>query len=130
MADRRGSRWREIIALAFLALATRVTVPPGFMPRTGGAPGLVICTGHGPATAPIRRNGPPSKSPSDKSDPHCAFGPSSATGMPVPIAESLPAESLASNQAQPNTRPDLAPGRGLAAPLPPSHGPPGHLTEP
>jgi hypothetical protein len=128
MADRRGSNWGAIVALAFLALFTRIAVPPGFMPKPGDGPGLIVCTGHGPATVRIGLYGPPSRAPTHKTDPPCAFAPSGATSAPALIAASLPARRLASIQARPITRSDLAPGRGLAAPPPPSQAPPRDLT--
>jgi hypothetical protein len=113
------------LVLALVALAMRVLAPPGFMvaaqPR-GGLPAIVVCTGHGSLTL----NGPsPAKTPHDasKGDSACAFA-----GHAAPVVPHLVA-SIAAPMANPvsavvKTATDSAPGRGLAAPPPPSQAPP------
>ncbi len=112
--------------LAFLALAMNVLVPPGFM--VGASPaagtGLVICTGHGPATLPgatSPKGHPAGKSGHDAGA--CAFaghGVSSAPPASARVASEVFAPRVRTG-AEPQ---DQTPGRGLAAPPPPSQGPP------
>ena len=118
-----------MIALAMLALALRVLIPSGFMVADqqtghGGYP-IVICTGHGALTlAPPGDN----KAPSPKSATHapCAFA-----GAATPVAPILsalqPSAYALSSPVLAAVQPDQIPGRGLAAPPPPSIGPPSHL---
>jgi len=130
-----GSDWalkrlskQVAVVLAVMALAVRVVAPSGFMlapdPSDHGLPHLIICTGHGPLLA-----GPDQKPPADapqKQDPGhvCVFaaanapGPASVTPAliePVYVrADSFPTIGVA----------DQRPGLSLAAPPPPSQGPP------
>lgn len=111
-----------LLALAVMALVMRVAIPQGFMlasPDAASGPQLVICTGHGPLKA-----GP--VAPADKSRPDtpCVFAGHGAGAAPptAPQAEALAFLSPAEPQ-----RPipgDALPGRGLAAPPPPSLAPP------
>jgi hypothetical protein len=111
-------------ALAFLALAFAVVVPPGFMTVDQSAgPGfaIVICTGHGPLQldpAPDHKV-PPAKS---KAGAACPFAANITPPLPVGLTIGVRAApfgvvaiTAASHQA---------PGRGLAAPPPPATGPP------
>jgi hypothetical protein len=123
--------WRGTSALLVaLALAVRLAAPSGWMLAPGDhGPRIVICTSHGAETL----GGDPAKTPGrqpDKSADHaCIFAgahlaptpPSPVVTprtSPAPIAEALVA-----------TLADQRPGQGLAAPPPPSHGPPDLLTE-
>ena len=124
--------WRgAFLTLAFLALAIKVAVPSGFMIAApapgqglGAAFNLVICTGHGPMTVgqPDHKGGE-NKS---RSDAPCAFA-----GHAAPPVPSLGATLIGSAYVQTAEialpRADLTPGRGLAAPPPPSRGPPTYL---
>ncbi len=112
------------LTLAFLALIVKVAVPSGFMVAApGSGPGfpLVICTGHGEITktTPDGKGGE-SKS---KSDAPCAFAGHAAPPTPA-VRPEIADASFAHAAAQPIIRFDLVPGRGLAAPPPPSQGPP------
>jgi hypothetical protein len=124
---RPGSgRFRGLGALiALLALAMNILSPPGFMTAVGrGGPTIVICTGHGPATAP---------DPAGRADHHgghhpgqagaCAFAGHGLASAPPPLAIASAAAFAPTVPTAPALR-DLAPGRGLAAPPPPSRGPP------
>ena len=113
-------------ALAFLALAFAIVVPPGFMPASqpnGHGLAIVICTGHGPLQldpSPDHK-APPGKS---KAGAACAF----AANVTPPL---LPAFAVGARPAAFGvvtlaTVSHQAPGRGLAAPPPPATGPP-HL---
>lgn len=119
---RRHDGWGLRLALVLVALGLRILIPPGVMPGTpsdGGVP-LVICTGHGPA---VSLGGDKSPGHPDKPPPPCAFaghvlGP--APAGPDVIASHATAYAAAVFASAS----DLAPGRGLAAPPPPSTGPP------
>jgi hypothetical protein len=118
----RAEAWRGVLlTLAVLALVMRIAVPQGFMvaSNTLGGAELVICTGSGPLkTAP---DAPADKS---KSDGACAFA-GQGVGAAPEAPPALAAASFVGTVAdKPIVRPDLAPGRGLAAPPPPSLGPP------
>ncbi|MFI4973435.1 MAG: DUF2946 family protein [Caulobacterales bacterium] len=125
----RTWRWHEgarrrAVGFALLALVLQVLAPPGFMvAREAGRATIAICTGHGPAYALADLAGHPAKQPKSKPDAPCAFAGHVVVASP-PIAA-----LIASPVARPRAplvaaRLDLAPGRGLAAPPPPSQGPP------
>lgn len=120
--------WRDVaLTLAAFALALQVFVPSGFMVSSQNGRGvIVICTGHGPLTvatddgktpAPVKKT----------SDAPCAFA-GHAAPYTAPLAAPVagPAFVVAREIA---VRPleSLTPGRGLAAPPPPSRGPPSLL---
>jgi len=93
---------------------------------------LVLCTGHGPLT--IRASGEPADGkthPSGKMT-HpapCMFaGHGAAAPAPDPGLFQRADLTPAAGPAPSPSREDLAPGRGLAAPPPPSRGPPPALT--
>jgi hypothetical protein len=117
-----GPARRWFLALAALALALQVAVPQGFMLGAGqGASGLVICTGHGPlfsAGVPDR----PAKAPKQTSG-LCAFAVHAAAGGPSSLAL-ISGPRIEAARAEPIVFVAAAPGRGLAAPPPPSRGPP------
>ena len=117
-----------MLALVALTLAIRVLVPSGFMPTTG-ADGMVrisVCTGMGAETAWIDHDGKihkdaPTGSHHDLQP--CGFGvlghgldttPAIGIALPVVAADIL---ALAALQT-------ISIGHGLAAPPPPSTGPP------
>jgi hypothetical protein len=121
------------LALAALALAVKVLVPPGFMaaPAESAANGfpLVLCTGHGAlvldaadASSTDRRKAPDQK-PSH--DGPCTFAGHSVAAPAPALAASGVVEFADYARAAPSATPsDLAPGRGLAAPPLPARGPP------
>jgi hypothetical protein len=114
-----GRRW--FIALAALALTVQFLVPQGYMVSADrGSPGLVICTGHGPLRL-FDTHRAPGKAPKS-SDAPCAFA-AHVTATPPP-AMSLALASFGYVDPPVTRTFDLAPGRGLAAPPPPSHAPP------
>ena len=113
--------------LALIAVAMKILVPPGFMVGTADAGGragypLVICTGHGPATAPSDAGG---KAPAQKShtDAPCSFAGQAQAASP-PLLSPIPAPWMRLKTPLVFAQFDLVPGRGLAAPPPPSQGPP------
>jgi len=121
--------WRGLVArvapaFAALALMVQVLIPQGFMVSgdASAAPGLVICTGHGPLLS-LDDHGQPAKAPKAAPDCPCTFTGHLAGAAPPPIFAVArlsfePAPPLASRAF------DVAPGRGLAAPPPPSPAPP------
>ncbi|HTX51052.1 MAG TPA: DUF2946 family protein [Caulobacteraceae bacterium] len=118
--------WRGTGALlVVLALAVRLTAPNGWMLAPGDhGPRMVICTGHGPEML----GGDPAKAPAnqpDKSADHvCVFaGAHSAPTPPAPIAF-LTVTPVATDEPPRVALLDQRPGQGLAAPPPPSQGPP------
>jgi hypothetical protein len=118
--------WKSVfLTLSLLALAFKVGLPPGVM--VGAGPGsipLVICTGHGPlALTDPGSPKAPAPAPSQRGAP-CPFAAASA-GAPAPIPPPTlqPLVATYAPFIAPTVR-DLAPGRGMAAPPPPSHAPP------
>ena len=119
------ARWRAaFLTLAFLALVVKVAVPNGFMvaaPGSGAGFPLVICTGHGEITktTPDGKGG----ESKGKSDAPCAFAGHAAPPTPA-VGPEIAVAGFVHAAAPPAIRFDLVPGRGLAAPPPPSQGPP------
>jgi hypothetical protein len=106
-----------------LALFLQLAVPQGFMlARDGGRPTIAICTGHGPLLAPADDHGLPAKAP--KPAPTCPFAGHGGTPTTAPLLTltSVRFEQSAAALTLPIT--SVMPGRGLAAPPPPSQAPP------
>jgi hypothetical protein len=121
---RRG--WKGVmIALAFLALALKVLSPPGWMIADASAgPGglIVICTGQGQLLFDASGHDAPAHK--SRPDVPCAFSGHGAGAPPAAGPLTGVAFSHAFAPAPRLATADLAPGRGLAAPPPPSHAPP------
>lgn len=128
----RGETWAGLsrgaaIFAAVIALVLNVMVPPGFMAGGQGAPGLVLCTGHGPVMIASDLDGlvkgDGSHDSKSKGDGPCAF---TGHGAPPPLAAAPVLASLAvswSSVPEPvSTASFVRPS--LAAPPPPSRGPP------
>jgi hypothetical protein len=122
-----GRRWRgAFFAVAFIALALKILAPPGYMLADDSAQGaftLVVCTGHGPLQIDQK------PAPAHKSNPEapCAFAGNGAGAAP-PADMAVGFAHFGHYQiAKAAVADDLAPGRGLAAPPPPSQGPPALL---
>jgi hypothetical protein len=113
--------------VAILLLAVQLAIPPGFMVARGSdGPALVVCTGHGPMMAHPDDTAPPGKTPHSKSSPACPFA--GHGGAPLTPPTFVPTTtSYQATEAAATVGADLAPGRGLAAPPPPSQAPPLHL---
>jgi hypothetical protein len=124
-ALKSGWAWRNVaLTLAILALALKVAVPPGFMiSDTGAAVPITICTGHGPLLIdPGGAKAP--KTPTHKMDTPCT-GAGNVTPPSPPLAGGLAEPYVwAATVINAGPAPDVAPGRGLAAPPPPSQAPP------
>lgn len=115
---------RVMSALAFLALAFAIVVPPGFMTaaRTDGLGfSIVICTGHGPLQ--LGQLGDPKAPPGkSKASTSCPFAANLTPPLPAIFAvkpQIAPFGPMITGVAS-----DQIPGRGLAAPPPPATGPP------
>lgn len=111
-------------ALMVLVLAVRIVVPTGFMPTATGEGMIVsICTGDGPMTKLIKLGQDHSSDERKDGQGPCTFAGTLGAGFAVEafqIAQALPfadAPILGAAIA------DLTVHR-LAAPPPPSHGPP------
>jgi hypothetical protein len=119
--------WRgPFLALAAVAVAVLVIVPPGYMVgagKTSGPPRIVICTGHGPVTAAIDLGSAPAK-PTKAGGP-CAFA-AHAGAAPIPSPAILPGRWKPAAIAHAILVSQVTIGRGLAAP-PPARGPPALL---
>lgn len=132
MAGRQhiGSRWSPgVWALVALAVALRLTVLPGYMTQAApGAMTVVLCTAQGAVIQTVGGDGAVS-SPDDQKDersdksPVCAF---SMAGVALPALDVriVAAAPPVAGPTLPSSTTSTAPGRGLAAPPPPSTGPP------
>lgn len=111
-----------LFGLALLALALKVLCPPGVMvAETRGPTPFVICTGHGPLD--LSRSSDHPHGGKASLDAPCVFsGGASAAPPTAPLVPSSTAYVY--SPARIGGSADLVPGRGLAAPPPPSHGPP------
>ena len=128
MARSGAQGWTGRLAalLATLALVLQVAVPTGFMVAdTSRGASLVICTGHGPLQLSPADHGTPSKTPASKRAGACVFAGHGAAPL-TPAAQLALAARFEACVQPVALRFDLAPGRGLAAPPPPSQGPPAH----
>jgi hypothetical protein len=130
MSSMPGFRhWDEIVrrwavGLALVALFLQGATPAGFMlARQDGRATVTICTGHGAAVSVADLAGHPGKSSQSKPDAPCAFAGHGAAVSP-PLAALIASPLGQSSAPLVAARFDLTPGRGLAAPPPPSQGPP------
>ena len=125
-AGRETGIVRRLAALlAIVALTLSVLAPPGYMvARQAGGVAVVICTGHGPVTLTVQK-GPADQRPGKaRQNSVCAFASHGMASAP-PVLAMQDAASFAHAAAFAIAgRHDLLPGRGLAAPPPPSQGPP------
>ncbi len=117
-----------MLALLVLTLAIRVIVPSGFMPTTddNGMIRISMCSGMGPQTAWLDKSGHVHKDPPTKGqhDPQpCGFG---ALTVGAEMSNTPAIEPPVLFSEDPSFLPAIAPsiGHGLAAPPPPSTGPP------
>lgn len=121
-ASHQRLTWRDVgVLLAVLALALRLVVPAGFMLSQGS--GLVICTGQGALTVVPGQDGAPA--PSDRPDHHpCAFAAAAADGFRTLLAAAEPVRFAVPAAVLIPLLRAQRPGLGLAAPPPPTTGPP------
>lgn len=137
-ADRQHKAGAATLVLLGLALFLRVLVPSGWMPASDGSFTIMLCPADGPVPAPEaamahhggehahamdQTHGSPDQHDSAQIDPDCAFAPlGGALSAPPLLAQLDPATSPAAAPALPAYTTSI--GRGLAAPPPPSTGPP------
>jgi hypothetical protein len=108
-----------LIALALVALWVQALVPAGYMVGSGPTQGLVICTGHGPLTDHKQPGG----APTTNHDSVCVFA-SHGAALTTPTFDRLPMQVSVKRETASLATIEQTPGRGLAAPPPPSRGPP------
>ena len=119
--QRRKLRVSAFYVLAFLALLFKVCVPTGFMVGNGGT--ILICTGISPMKMAIPLPEVPTAPDKHKADHPCPYAGNAAPPLAPPMGTALLAPvALAPGLASVSPRMRL--GRGLAAPPPPSTGPP------
>lgn len=130
-AIRQSESWRGLMAaLALLVLAIQIIAPSGFMPvRTEKGVVVTLCTGQGAVNVIVDRDEAPGHKHggSDESalaQQHCAFAASMQPGVPPLILADLPlpAWQLAFGPIAFALKTGLI--ARLAAPPPPSSGPP------
>jgi hypothetical protein len=124
---------RALCAAAALALMVRALIPGGWMPvATAAGLELRLCPAFAPAAAPPATDHhahAPSPAP-EESDHHKGGGqgdqPCAFAGLALAAADPDPPVLLAPSPSQTQQPPlsSVAIGRGLAAPPPPSTGPP------
>ena len=111
--------------LVALALAVRVAVPTGFMP-TATDSGIVvsICTGQGSVLRTISVGSPKHEAPAERTTDHCTYASVAGSALHLPTIYDLALPVLPQTAWLIGTAiADLTVHR-LAAPPPPSHGPP------
>jgi hypothetical protein len=133
-AIRHSENWRGLMAaLALLVLAIQLVAPSGFMPiRTESGVVVTLCTGQGAVNVVVDRGDAPVKQRHDRDDgapaqQHCAFAASVQPAVP-PLALAdlpLPAWQLGFGAIAFALKTGLI--ARLAAPPPPSSGPPSHI---
>lgn len=126
-------RWRRTgLVLVAFALMVRILVPAGYMAAAGagGAPAIVICTGEGALAITVEADGTARKTPVDdghsdtsQSDHPCAFA-GATTPLAAPSLALAAAPLAVEAAAAPSLPAHQRPGLGLAAPPPPTTGPP------
>lgn len=112
---------RAWFAIALLAILVRAFVPVGYMTAGERGPGFVICSGQS-APAGARTDHSPAQD-TQKTGSACPFAVMQGA-LPSPDAPLLATPTLAPSPSAPRPLASLSPGRGLAAPPPPSTGPP------
>ncbi|MFZ4747916.1 MAG: DUF2946 family protein [Sphingomonas sp.] len=115
-------------ALITVAMLLRLVIPAGYMPTTDatGAIRISVCTGTGAQTAYVDRDGKVHKEAPDgkHQDPQpCGFG-ALSVGLATTLVATLVLPSVVANLAIIAAHAAPSVGKGLAAPPPPSTGPP------
>lgn len=130
------SRWAAAFhVFALIALATTIALPRGYMAASGsdGLVRIVMCTGYGPASiaAPPelaeRLTQGPHRQDDDQGDSHATPCPYAGTAAPLsaPGSYTMPVAVFGHDDGvQPRPTDGIEPGRGMAAPPPPSQAPP------
>ncbi len=126
---------RRLGAIALLAMLVRAIIPAGYMiaqADTGSGRYLTVemCDGHSTQAQVIDLDTGktidlsklPKSGKTDNNPSPCVFA--GVVAMAPPLAAAEPVEFLATQQVDFAFVRDLRPGRGIAAPPPPSTGPP------
>ncbi|HOY79794.1 MAG TPA: DUF2946 family protein [Hyphomonadaceae bacterium] len=126
---------RRLGAIALLAMLVRAIIPAGYMiaqADTGSGRYLTVemCDGHNAQAQVIDLDTGktvdlsklPKSSKTDNNPSPCVFA--GVVAMAPPLAAAEPVEFLATHEVDFVVVRDLRPGRGIAAPPPPSTGPP------
>lgn len=126
---RGRTKWRRaLVAMALLALALKAMVPSGFMPGTSLTAPIVLCPDQGPmpgmALAAADHDHHAPGSPHGDADHPCAFAGLGLASLAAPFAAPIVAPAATAPDTAALPPPAPMPGRGLAAPPPPSHAPP------
>jgi hypothetical protein len=127
--DRGQGRGRIALALVVAALFMRLLVPAGWMPAAERGLAITLCTGTGAQQAWVDGQGQihKGKPGEGQADHPCVFSGFAAL-LDLSASIDLPAGPLAFVAALPAlTATVVAIGHGLAAPPPPSTGPPARL---
>ena len=111
------------VVLAALALIVRLVIPPGYMPSWSDPARLTICTDHGPLDEAPGPSFPDDNQHGKHADHPCVFG-AHAPGLTPVASDAMAVFAPAWRESVAHLPTDLFPGRGLAAPPPPSQGPP------
>jgi len=130
---RRSAGVTALMLLALCAILVRGLVPAGYMLAAGGgAEGrlirMTVCEGHASRVRFVDlETGHAVDSPQDNEEPagsseSCVFA--GLPGLAVPPDGDRHEPPFAAPRFAPAPRPDILPGRGLAAPPPPATGPP------
>lgn len=129
---RSRSGWRHILAaLAVLALMLKLLVPAGFMPGTSLSQPIMLCPDQG--TMPIMAmdqvgdhigHRDPAKSHHGDGEHPCPFAGVAAAATVADIVTPVLTPAFDSSLQLTAAPRAVVPGRGLAAPPPPSHAPP------
>ena len=123
----RAERQAMIALVAVFALLVQMLAPTLAVAGPASGPGTqVICTSHGLQTIQTGDAAPAQDSPAAACD-HCVCPPAAATPAAVVAPAAAVRYAVAAIDVRRANSP-VAPGRGLAAPPPPSRGPPSLLT--
>jgi hypothetical protein len=115
------------LALVALALLVRAAIPAGWMPASDGGRWITLCTGSGAVAAFVDADGVRHDDPAPAAQDHpCAFA-GVAVPLTPPLAIAVPLPSFETARPARLAAATVAIGRGLAAPPPPSTGPPALL---
>jgi hypothetical protein len=128
--QRMGAR---LGAIALMAMLVRAVVPAGYMlAEADTAQGrfltVQMCEGHAAKVIDLDTGGEvdpsklPGKAKGDGKGAPCVFASTASATTPVAEAESV--EFIATQDVDFGVSPNVRPGRGIAAPPPPSTGPP------
>ena len=118
------SVWSAWIAVALLGVLVRAFIPSGYMTSAERGPGFVICSGQ---TADV--SGQKGGDPFHNGKSAAASCPFAVLQLAIetPTTASIGAPLVLFSEITTLAQSDLAPGLGLAAPPPPSTGPPALL---